>query len=257
MKTVIIPQGDRRFDKVAEHFEQNGTQVLRGGFPHERAAYLFSLGEKGEKLLSAADLAAPESLFFVGRQHAPLLDAAKKKGICIVPLLEDPAYLASNARATAQGALGQLLTATPRVLEETAVLIIGYGNCGRALAQLLRRNGCKVRIHSNPGSLARAKGEGFSPFDLLGNEPFSFDAIVNTVPAPIFTSEILERIPGGTAWIQIASGLSGLDPWDLKARSLPFYPLPGLPGVVAPETEADAIYRLMARHLFKFKEESE
>lgn len=257
MKTVIIPQGDRRFDKVAERFEKGGAHVLRGGTSPHRAAYLFSLGEKGENLLSAVSLAAPESLFFIGRENAALQEAAKEKGICLVPLLEDPAYLASNAKATAQGALGQILTATPRVLEETSVLIIGYGNCGRALAHLLQKNGCRIRIHSNPGSLRRGEAEGFLPFSLLGRDPFSFDVVVNTVPAPIFTTEILDRIPQGTAFIQIASGLSGLDPEDLKKRKIPFYPLPGLPGVVAPETEADAIYAIMARHLFKSNEESE
>ena len=257
MKTVIIPRGDRRFDKVAERFEKDGAHVLRGGTSPHQAAYLFPLGEKVDNLLSAASLAAPESLFVVGRAEAPLLDAAKKKKITVVPLLEDPAYLASNARATAQGALGQILTATPRVLEETEVLIIGYGNCGRALAQLLQKNGCKIRIHSNPGSLCRAEREGFRAFPLWGEAPLQFDAIVNTVPAPIFTPRLLERIPMGTAWIQIASGLSGLDPEDLKQRKIPFYPLPGLPGIVAPETEAEAIYGIMARHLFKLKEESE
>lgn len=249
MKTVIIPQGDRRFDKVAVLLKKDGLRVLRGGTSLHRAAYLFPLGEKSESLVSAVKSVAKESLFIVGRADAALLEAAKEKQIRVVPLLEDPTYLASNAKATAQGTLGQILTATPRVLEETTVLIIGYGNCGRALAHLLKRNGCKIRIHSNPGSLRRAEAEGFSPFALLGKEPISFDAIVNTVPAPLFTPEILDRIPAETALIQIASGRSGLDLEDLKKRNLSFYPLPGLPGIVAPATEADAIHRIMARHL--------
>ena len=84
-----------------------------------------------------------------------------------------------------------------------------------------------------------------------------FDAIVNTVPAPIFTDAFLDGFSPEAHLFQVATGLSGATAEAFSARRIHFHPLPGLPGLCAPQNEADAIYRILKRYRSQSKDESE
>ena len=72
-----------------------------------------------------------------------------------------------------------------------------------------------------------------------------FDGVINTVPEPIFTHEMLSTMRCGSSFFQIASGTSGIDPKKAEEMGFHFVPLHGLPGKYAPASEADAIRRVV------------
>lgn len=257
MLTFYVLGSDRRFDLVASALEEEGFSVLREGIAKERAVYLLPPATGEEEVLALLDRLAKGSFVFWGRAGEKAKKHAAEKEIFLTSLTEDKLYLELNSRATAEGVLAEVIQKTPCLLGEETVLVCGYGNCGKQIAKLLWLCGCDVWVHSRKGSLAKAKEDGFNTIHTFGENLGMFDLVVNTVPAPIFPSAFLDALSVGTLLFQVASGLSGLDPKDLKERGISFHPLPGLPGRIAPETEADAIFRLIKETLTQSLPESE
>ena len=79
---------------------------------------------------------------------ADLKREATRREAAIYDGAEDEEFLLENARITAHGVLGRILTETGRDIGELTVGIIGYGRIGSALAELLLFLGAGVRIYS-------------------------------------------------------------------------------------------------------------
>ncbi len=255
MREIYIYGTDRRFDLIAQRFKSEGKTVFREGVSREPAVYLFGLNADKEQIRLQMEQMKPESTVFLSRSNDALQQLALEKGLEIISLMEETSYVSSNAAATAEGTLAAVIQAVPRTLREIRVLICGFGNCGKALAKLLRACGCQVFIFSRSGSMEAAKKAGFSLCRIAQDPMDCFDVILNTVPAPIFSDAVLARIPSGTHLFQIASGCSGMDPSQLEKQGILFHPLPGLPGKVAPESEADTIHQILSRSCSDFKQE--
>lgn len=161
------------------------------------------------------------------------LDRPELDYYATVDLLQDPNYLALNARITAHCALELALTQLPVILDECTVLVIGWGRIGKCLAKLLQQLGARVTV------CARKESDR-SILQALGYETVSFKqvdladyrVIFNTVPTMLFPN-----CSGSGLKIDLASRL-GLGSDDvIWAR--------GLPGKDAPESSG----RLIARTL--------
>ena len=70
-----------------------------------------------------------------------------------------------------------------------------------------------------------------------------YDAIFNTVPAPIFSVEQLKALRPDCFYIELASSPGGISPDALKPAH--YIPAPGLPGKTAPKTAAAILFRAM------------
>lgn len=248
MHDFYIYGTDKRFDLIADRLIEDGKTVARSGVSQKSATYLFPLNTAGDALISQLENIQPKSLVFVGKSNEAVREKAKENQIHLISLLDEHDYVEENALATAEGTLASVIQETNRVLRDTCVLICGFGNCGKAIARLFWLCGCEVWIFSREGSMEKAHCEGFNTYRAPGKHMGMFDAIINTVPAPIFSETFLQSFVPGTHLFQVASGLSGIDPNLLKEKGIPFHPLPGLPGKVAPESEADSILRILSRY---------
>ncbi len=137
---------------------------------------------------------------------------------------EDEIFLSENAKITAHGALGRLLTETDRDLGESFIGVLGYGRIGSALAELLMFLGARVRIYSTDGekliSLAAAGAE--ARLAEADAEVFDLDALVNTAPASILSAATVARaLDTGVSVIELASGRNFSDE---RVRSMPSIP---------------------------------
>lgn len=153
-----------------------------------------------------------------------------------VPYWADEIYAVRNAALAAEGAVELLMRRTDRSLMDMEVLVVGYGRIGSLLAPKLAALGAVVTVAArSPVARARAEAQGFRSADIL-HIPAWFDAVVNTVPAPV-----LEGDYGGALCLDLASAPGG---WP---KSEPVLRAAGLPGTYAPQTAAevmrDAIYR--------------
>ncbi|MBR4287839.1 MAG: hypothetical protein IKT50_00185 [Clostridia bacterium] len=244
MKHFFLLSDDPRFDALEKRLSFYSYPVFRAlinKFPEE-SVLVFSLGAKEETVLSAMENAPEGSVVFVGRKTNALLSFCNRRGIRLIPLLENEIYLNQNAAATAEGFLGECIGKTDATLSDQTFLVIGYGNCGKAIAKLLYLCGGEVYVHSHSGSMEKASSDGFSVFPAFTKKLSMFDCIVNTVPAPIFDENFFGLCRSGTHFFQIASGLSGIDPERAKKCGVIFHPLPALPAKYSPVTEGDNLF---------------
>ncbi len=155
-----------------------------------------------------------------------------------VPYYRDPVYVLENAALTAEGAAELLMRRLPGAVLGAEILVVGYGRIGRLLAHKLSALGARVTVGAR-GSVARTEAaiRGHNTVDIT-NMTDTYDAVVNTVPAPVLTGDY-----GAAVCLDLASAPGG---W---ADDTPVLKAPGLPGLYAPEAAADvmaeAVYRVM------------
>lgn len=248
MKHFYLLDEDPRYRLLGDMLWDAGYRVSFSLEKEEEAAfYFFSLGAGEEKIRPVLEDAKKGSFAFIGKNIPTLSPLAKEKNIVLCPALEDEIYLLKNAKATAEGVLKHVIESCPRTLSELTVLVYGFGNCGSEIARLLWLCGCEVFITSRERGSRAATKEGFNVFPAEKKGLSMFDAVINTVPDPIFSPSLLETLGAGSHFFQVASGLSGIDPDSLSSRGVLFHPLPRLPGRYAPLSEAQALYDLISR----------
>jgi hypothetical protein len=159
-----------------------------------------------------------------------LREAVISRGGAVYDSGEDETFLLENAKITAHGALGRMLTETGRDVSELTVGIIGYGRIGSALAELLLFLGAGVRIYSeNREKITMLAEAGALVEELSAGADFSgLDIIINTAPETLIPEETVGKlIDGGTHLIELASGKNYSDERVVRMASIPdkMYPL--------------------------------
>ncbi|MBR5264128.1 MAG: hypothetical protein IKV50_05465 [Clostridia bacterium] len=251
MKRILLMTSDPRFRRVVQRLSEQGWETVESGdCSKEPCLVLFALNAAQEAIKEVLERASAGSRFVIGRAGDEIKALARKRGIHLLCLLEEEAYRKSNAQATAEGVLAEILGKTPRLLGECRGLVCGFGTCGTVIARLLRRLGAEVWVKTGERSTPLAREEGFSLATLSPREAQRYDFVVNTVESPLFSEEFLAALPAGCVIFQVASGFSGFCADRLEAQGIRFVPLPGLPGRFAPHSEADCIL-----HLLQLREE--
>ena len=200
-------------------------------------------------LAPTLDAAAPDALVCGG-----LLDAA-------VPALQahslrwfdyarDETLALENAELTAEAAMPPLLARLPCPLRGSRILILGFGRIGKRLAWKLHTLGAAVTVAARrPEALALARILGLQA-EPLGPQLQGlavYDAVVNTVPAPVICDAQLSAIRPDAALLELASLPGGFCP--AAAERAGYLAARGLPGVYAPEAAAAVIRRAIFREL--------
>ena len=166
---------------------------------------------------------------------------------------DDTAY--HNAVATAEGAVAEAILHSTINLCGAKSLLIGYGRCGKVLADRLMRMYSRVTVAERKES-ARAQAEAFGfdsvPFPLLphlqkyGKE---YAYIFNTVPKKVLTSKELENVSGEGTIIDIASRPGGTDFEYCRANKMNAVQALGLPGKYAPKRSAEVLMKVIEQHI--------
>lgn len=247
MHCFYLLGSDRRYDLIAEQLERIGGNVLRSleSPPKNKALFFVPMGMGEDGILPLIDMALPDSVFLMAKATPKIKACAEKKGILPVALFDVEAYRKENSTATAEGTLAEIIRKTDRNLSELCILIYGYGNCGKAISDLLYLAGCEVWVWSRERGQKKALSDGFNLFPAPQKGLAMFDCVVNTVPDPIFPESLLSTLREGSHFFQIASGSSGISSDFLSERGVLFHPLPGLPGKISPASEADLIFQII------------
>ena len=146
-------------------------------------------------------------------------------------LLQDPLYLAENARITAYCAVQIATAQMDMILWDCPVLVIGWGRIGKCLCALLKQMGALVTVGvRKEADRAMVLALGYDAI-LLETPAYGlirYRVIFNTAPAPVLTEEALAYCRPDCLRIDLASqkGIAGDD--TIWAR--------GLPGKYAPES---------------------
>ena len=196
-----------------------------------------------EQLLRAAK---PGALALGGKVTAQADGIARAAGVELVDYFARPELTVYNAIPTAEGCIGILLARRSRTLWGAAVLVLGFGPVGRALAVRLAALGAQVTVAARrPVQRAQAEDLGLRavPLAALATAADACDTVVNTIPAPVLTAAVLAALPKGSLIVDLASKPGGTD--FAAARQLGHTALHALslPAVCAPETAGEAVAR--------------
>lgn len=162
--------------------------------------------------------------------------ACEKRNIGCFDYMQDEPLTIYNAIATAEGAILEALMNKNTQLHQSKVLVLGYGRCGRVLADKLKGLSAQVTVCSEQSQeLASAASLGFQIFPLAKMPQYlrRFEYIFNTIPATVLTESCLRDMREDSLTIDIASNKVGVDyeAADLLKRKVLF--CPGLPGKYA------------------------
>ena len=188
-------------------------------------------------------MAKPGALALGGKVTDSARTIARAAGVELVDYFARPELTVYNAIPTAEGCIGILLERRSRTLWGAAVLVLGFGPVGRALAVRLAALGARVTVAARrPVQRAMAEEQGLRavPLTDLAAAAAAFDTVVNTIPAPVLTAAVL---PKGCLIVDLASKPGGTD--FAAARRLGHTALHALslPTVWAPETAGEALAR--------------
>lgn len=143
-----------------------------------------------------------------------------------------------NAVPTAEGAVQLAMEELPITLNGAHCLVTGYGRVARTLAHLLVAIGAQVTVAVRKcADAAWAQAAGCDTVDIRHLEAVGdFDVIFNTVPALLFTREVLEKMDRDTLLIDLASRPGGVDFAAAADTQIKTIWALSLPGRVAPKS---------------------
>ncbi len=184
------------------------------------------------------------SICFGGQMEREALEYANRKNITYHNILEHPVFPILNAVPTAEGALLTVMQNTPYTVRGSRMVVLGFGRVAKAVARLFYACRCEVTVacRSEEG-LAYAQMEGYRvlPLSELASASQTFNIVINTVPAPILTGEVLSGLRKDGLILELASGQNNIDYVTAQKLGLRIIRAGGLPGKVAPASAARAI----------------
>ena len=168
-----------------------------------------SQGRVSDEVARALQGAGQGTLILAGRPGMPVRMAAREAGLPLIDYFLRPELECLNAVPTAEGCLELLLRLRERTIWESGFLVLGYGRVGRAVARRLVLLGGRVTVAArSPEQRANARCAGCraAPLTALPTLLPGFDAVINTIPAPVLPRALLQELPGG-ALIAFTGGL--------------------------------------------------
>lgn len=170
----------------------------------------------------------------------PYLDGivAKTKRKCI-KLFERDDVAIYNSIPTVEGTIMMVIQHTDVTIHQSNLAILGLGRVGMSAARAFGCLGANVKVGVRKSKdLARITEMGLKPFhmDDLVDEVSDIDVLINTVPSPVVTANVLAKLPAHALVIDLASKPGGTDFRYAEKRGIKAMLAPSLPGIVAPKT---------------------
>ncbi|MDR1927630.1 MAG: NAD(P)-binding domain-containing protein [Oscillospiraceae bacterium] len=273
--TVAVLGGDTRQIYAARALRAAGFSVVTCGLPEAPALpadikHAASLREAmegsrvllcpvpftsdGAQLLHPPGIPLPISVFLEGLRHGQIVIAGslpenagkrcRALGVPAFALLNRADFARLNAIPTAEAAIALAVMQGAGNLHGSRCLVLGFGHCGKALAERLASLGakpCVLARREESIRLAHTAGFAAADFDALPQYLPQCDYVFNTVPTPVLPGALLALLPGDAVVIDIAAAPGGTDFAAAQALGLQAGRYPGLPGKYAPRAAGEAL----------------
>lgn len=194
-----------------------------------------------EILLSCAD---EHTVVLGGRLDGSLLSMINERGLVASDYLKREELAVKNAAVTAEGAVCLAMEELPYTIDQTPVLVIGYGRIGRLLAKKLGALGAKVTVAARSleaRAWAQTEGSAACSIEELDKALPAFPLIFNTAPAEVLSEALLTRVRLDCLIVDLASKPGGIDQLCARRLGLKTIWALSLPGKTAPYTAAQII----------------
>jgi dipicolinate synthase subunit A len=227
------------------------------GLAADGALYAPAANEKivpDEELLR---LLAPGAHIILGTPDDRLRAAAAATGVELHEYESDTELMLLRAPAIVEGALAAAIESTDVTIHGNDVGVVGQGNIGSLLARTLTSLGARVHVFArSPVQRAAAHAAGATPHTLaeLPETASRLALLYSTVPAPVVSRGVLERMEPGTVVIDLAAPPGGVDLDAARELGLEGIWARGL-GRRAPVTVGASQWRGIRRRIEAIKEE--
>ncbi len=198
---------------------------------------LFSVCKEKITLKSLALLTGENKTVFAGNADKEFVNLLVKKGCNVFDYYNNQDSIIKNAVLTAQGTLSVILNNIDRSVFELKFAVTGYGKTAQAICFLLHSMGVDVTVFARD-KLQRTKTQSrlikAFPLSEINERAGEYDVFINTVPAMIFSSDIIKKMRKSTLIVDIASAPFGTDFSAAESMGIKAITAPGLPGKATP-----------------------
>ena len=270
-KRIFVYGGDLRSVYMAEFFKKMGYPVVFGGhdadghgsledvsgctalvlgLPAIRDGYVYTPNWQGKTKLEDILCRADKNMLVAGGKFTlGDRETADKYNVRLFDYADDEVFQTENAFYTAEGALSVLISNTSRSLREQRVLVAGYGRIAEVLSSMLFLMGCSVEVYArSPIARAKCQNKGAKALGVLDGLN-RYDAIINTVPADIFSEELLSFVKKDSVIIDLSARPGYVDKGICQKLNIKLIYLPGLPLSSAPCSAGEAAARAVIERL--------
>ena len=265
MKTFSIISGDKRQFYIKEYLKNHGynaeiitnmdfnnTDFIVAGTPFvKNSEYINCDYYTGFPVDTFLGLLKPKQIVFAGSISEDVMNLCPKD-IKLIDVLRDEDVVWSNAMLTAEGLIGEIIKNTDFSLNNSKVLILGFGKCGTNIASRLFNLNCDVSIYDHTKKhLSQAASYEYKTlekgdFSTLLNK---FDIIINTVPEIIFSEYNMSLLKKSCVLFEIAGYPYGFDKKLSEKYGISLITCPGLPGKTAPKAAGELIAKSIISYL--------
>ncbi len=182
--------------------------------------------------------------FFGGIINKDIIKTLEENNIKTFDFFEDNSIAILNAIPTAEGAIQTAMENSFKTIFNSNCLVLGYGRCGKILANMLKGIGANVDVtYRKDEDFAYINTYGLNSINLykIKDSINKYDFIFNTIPYEILNKEILDYINKNTIIIDLASAPGGVDYNYARELNLQAIYCPSLPGRVAPYTAGEIL----------------
>lgn len=206
--------------------------------------------QKDIKIKEVIEELNEEKIFIAGAIKNNVYEMAKN--IKMMDLMEQEELTVLNTIATAEGTIQVAIENTEKNIQESRILILGFGRVGKVVAKKFKSLDAYVTCAARKKEdIAWIQTLGYKSTNIneIGENLRDYDIIINTVPEIILTKNRLSYINNSVIIIDLASKPGGVDQESVKELGIKYIWALALPGKVSPVTSAeymkDTIYTLL------------
>lgn len=197
-------------------------------------------GESIDSVISSIE----HKTVFAGKIPKDIVRKFEIHDIKYYDIMEQESIAIYNAVPTAEGVILKILQEQNETIYNSNILILGFGKCGKILADRLKALKANVFCEARKKKdLALINCLGYNEVDItkLDSVLKDMDIIINTVPYMLLNARMLSHIKENALIIDIASAPGGTDFEYCKLKHIRAYLELGIPAKVASVSAAKYI----------------
>lgn len=195
-----------------------------------------------EELLNIQNIES--KIIYTGALNNYAKEKLNEKNIKVIDIMQDESFVIKNAIATAEGTIKKVIEMTPFTINQSNVLILGYGRIGKILSHYLSSFGAKLYVEArSKRDIAIIKSMGYNEVEIERLEDYLpiADIIINTIPYQIIDKNKVDYLRSDTYVLDLASPPGGVDYEALNRRNIKSCWYLAIPSKDSPQTAAKYI----------------
>lgn len=195
---------------------------------------------------------------FGGMINSCFRNILNERGIKYIDYNEIESFQINNALLSAEGAIYYASSRYEKSINDSCVLVMGYGRIAKVLAYLLKMHGADVSVLlRSKKDMAWCKAQGLKVINLNKEadelitilKSADYDLVFNTIPHQLFGGRLLYEPLKNSLIMDLASAPFGIDIGLAKEKGLNYYLESSIPGRYAPISAGKIIAKTIANEI--------